>query len=319
MKNVYSNDPLNVLKNTGFVVNNSEFVSINRQKIKALVKELAKRIKNNELLNEWQFGKFKKTPQHIFIMDTVNFCFWAKKNEEKWKIEYPKGNILDGWKALVACFDRAIEEKIPVDDSNFLEKITLEQTENFFRSYNRTVIPLLKERMEFLRDSGKVLKEKFNGNLSTLIKQADNDTIKLCNLVIENFPSFSDTSVFMRKQINFYKRAQILSYDISLLEGIKLKNIDKLTAFADYKLPQILRDFEVLNYSKELADKVDNYIVLEKDSREEIEIRSAMIQVCDLIAKELNVPAATAENAIWCLSQTWPQRKPYHRVLTTNY
>lgn len=312
-------DSLGVRESTSFVVDNSKFVFINQEKIDILAKEVKKRIDNNEVLDQWQFGKFKKTPQHIFIMDAVNFCFWAKKNEDKWRIEYPKDNVLDGWKALVACFDRTIEEKIPITDCDFLENITLEQTKNFFRNCNNVEIPLLIERMEFLRESGKILKEKFCGDFTNLIKQADYDAIKIAKTVIENFPSFRDTSVFLRKQINFYKRAQILVYDISLLKNIEIKNIDKLTAFADYKLPQVLRDFKVLTYSKGLADKVDNYTLLEKDSQEEIEIRSSMIQACDLIAEKINVPAVTVENAIWSLSQTHIKQYPYHRVLTTNY
>jgi len=69
------------------------------------------------------------------------------------------------------------------------------------------------------------------------------------------------------------------------------------------------------------SDQVDNYIPLEKDSREEIEIRSATIYICDLIAKkkEIGASAAAVENAIWSLSQTHIKQHPYHRVLTTNY
>ncbi len=303
-------DPLGVRKSASIVLQNSKFVSIDQEKIKTFVKKIKGQIDKKELLDEWQFGRFEKSPQHVFILDTVNFCFWAKKNEEKWKVEYPKGNIVDGWKALVACFDRSIEERIPINDCNFLKNITFEEVKNIFRSCNETEIPLLRKRCEFLRESARILKQKFDGNIINLIKKTNYDAIEITKNIVKYFPSFRDP---------FYKRAQIFPYDVSLLKNIKIKNIDQLTIFADYKLPQVLRDFGILVYAKDLAEKVDNYILLEPGSREEIEIRSATILACDLIAHEINVIPVIAENAIWSLSQTHEKRYPYPRVLTTNY
>jgi hypothetical protein len=57
----------------------------------------------------------------------------------------------------------------------------------------------------------------------------------------------------------------------------ELSNLDKLTAFADYKVPQMLRKFGVLEYIPELANKIDGYKEIEAGSREEIEIRAATI------------------------------------------
>lgn len=306
----YFPDPLGIRKSAASILKNSKFVSFDQEEIKSFARKIKTPIDKKQLLDEWQFGKFLKTPQHIFILDTVNFCFWGKKNEEKWKVEYPKDKITDGWDALVNCFSRAIEEKIPIDDPNFLARVTLEQTKNIFRNCNGTEIPLLEKRYEFLRESARVLKRKFNGNIINLIKKADFDAVEVAKNIAKYFPSFRDP---------FYKRAQIFPYDISLLKNIKINNIDKLTIFADYKLPQILRDFGVLIYQKELVRKVDNYVLLKPGSREEIEIRSATIVACDLIAKEIGVIPVIAENAIWSLSQTHQKQHPYHRILTTNY
>lgn len=312
-------DPLGIRKTAASVLKNSQFVSLNYKKLEIFAKEIKKRIDNVELLDEWQFGKIKKSPQDIFILDTVNFCFWAKKGEKKWRIEYPKGNILDGWKALVACFDRALGDKIPISDCEFLENITVDQVRKIFRSCNGTEIPLLQKRFEFLRQSAKVLRQKFGGDFNNLLKQADYDAIKIAKLIIKCLPSFRDESFLLGKKIKFYKRAQICAYDLSLLSNSRIKNIDQLTVFADYKLPQIFRDFEILIYKKNLAEKIDNYVLLKKDSREEIEIRSATIIICDLISEEIGVSAVVAENAIWSFSQTHKKKKPYHRILTTNY
>ncbi|MBI4089336.1 MAG: hypothetical protein HY424_01355 [Candidatus Levybacteria bacterium] len=310
MKSNYFPDPLGIRKSAVNALKDSKFVSINQEKIKEFAQNIKEKIENNELVDEWQFGKFEKTSQHIFIQDTVNFCFWAKKNEKKWKVEYPKGKIEDGWKALVNCFDRAHEERIPIDDCEFLEDISLEQVKNIFRSCNGTEIPLLEKRWELLKESGKVLRQKFEGNIINLIKKADFDAIEIAKNVVKYFPSFRDP---------FYKRAQIFPYDVSLLKNMRIKNTNQLTAFADYRLPQILREFGVLAYKKELAEKIDSYILLKSGNHKETEIRSATIIACDLIAKEIKVMPVTAENALWSLSQKWKSQHPYHRILTTNY
>jgi hypothetical protein len=316
---IFFKDPLGVRKSAEFVLKNSRFVSINRRKIKPFALKIKEKINKNLLANEWQFGRFGKTPQHIFMLDSVNFCFWGKKNEDKWRIEYPKGRILDGWEALVACFDRAFEEKINLDNCDVVKSLDLRDLKHTFRDCNGIEIPLLEERFKFLKESARVLRQKFKGDVYNLIKESDFDAIRISKKIIENFPSFEDVSSFESKKIKFYKRAQIFPYDVSLLKNIKIKNIESLTVFADYKLPQILMDFGITVYKKELAEKVDNYEVLPRGSNFEIEIRAATIVACDLIAQEINVIPVICENAIWSMSQTWEKKHPYHRVLTTNY
>ena len=88
----------------------------------------------------------------------MNFCFWAGKGREKWKVEWPKGNLIDGgWYGLAACFDRALAENIPILDANYLASISDADVRNFFRSANNTEIPLIKERTNNLREAGRVL------------------------------------------------------------------------------------------------------------------------------------------------------------------
>lgn len=76
----------------------------------------------------------------------------------------------------------------------------------------------------------------------------------------------------------------------------------------------------MLRYEKDLAKTIDTLIPLEKDSKEEIEIRAATIWACELLAKQLQVASPIVDNALWNLSHhTNRKMEPYHRVLTTNY
>ena len=312
-------DPLNIRQTTAWVMQRAEHVAINQHQITKLIPKLKQTIKSQQLLTQAQFGQLNVSPQKILVLDTINFCFWAKKNQPKWQVKYPTNNLSDGWQALVACIDRAMADNIPILDAQYLSHISLDQTDHLFRSSNQTPIPLIQSRQQFLQQTGRILAQKFQGNCQNLINQAQHNAVKLTQAIIHHFPSFKDTAKYKNKTIYFYKRAQICVYDLSLLNQIKLTNLNQLTIFADYKLPQLLRHFKVLNYSPALSKKIDSYQLVPPLSPEEIEIRSATIQIGELLAQQLKLPPAIIDNCLWQLSQKQPNMKPYHHTLTTNY
>lgn len=305
-------DPLGVRKSTSLVFDKLKLIEVDYEKIKEIARLINEKIDKRQLLTQEQFGNENPSPQLIFILDAINYCFWAKKGAEKWTVEYPRGNFIsNGWFALVASIERARTESVPILDAEYLKSISLSDVKHIFRSSNSTQIPLLSSRAKFLREIGKILSEKYNGDIYNLLVEAGLDAGLIAKKVVDSFPCFLDPG--------FYKRAQIFAYDIGLLSDLKVKNLKCLTAFADYKIPQILRAFGIFRYKPELAKKVDNYVVLKSGSREEIEIRSATIWACELTAKEIGVEPALVDNVLWKMSQSLKDVKPYHRVLSTNY
>jgi hypothetical protein len=99
----------------------------------------------------------------------------------------------------------------------------------------------------------------------------------------------------------------------------------ELTAFADYKLPQVLRHLGILNYSPELAQMVDNQVLLSPGSAEEIEIRANTIWAVEVIRQELErcgrkTRAFEIDWLLWNMGQEDTYRaKPYHRTVTIFY
>ena len=74
-------------------------------------------------------------------------------------------------------------------------------------------------------------------------------------------------------KVYFYKRAQLLTSDILHVRE-KLENVEvdysNLAGCADYKIPQVMRCYGILEFNDELANLVDNKIEIEKDSKEYI-------------------------------------------------
>jgi hypothetical protein len=313
-------DPLRIRETTRRIVRHASLVRINFNQVKRVTKLVKRKIRKKEILTAEQFGSDNPTPQLIFVLDAINFCFWAKKGDEKWTVEYPKGNfIANGWFALVTSIERARQEGIPILEADYLKNMRLSEAKYIFRSANHQSIPLLKKRVENLNLVGKILAEKYEGNIYNFLGQTGLNAGKIAAELVKEFPCFEDYAIFDRQRVNFYKRAQIFAYDLSLLPDLKITNLESLTLFADYKVPQILRALGVLEYAPKLAKKIDDYQILKEGSREEVEIRSATIWAGELIAQQAGTIPVEVDNVLWKASQSIRDIKPYHRVLTTAY
>ena len=105
----------------------------------------------------------------IFTMDLLNFSFWTdgsgshsdKSSSETFYIEY-HDKRWNGYWSLVAGLRRALDEGIPITNPEFWideEQCHLDLLKNVFRSGADEELPMLKERLECLREAGTVLCE----------------------------------------------------------------------------------------------------------------------------------------------------------------
>ena len=188
---------------------------------------------------------------------------------------------------------------------------------------------MLVDRWRNVRELGRVLSERFGGSAASLIESADHDAARLARCVADNFSSFQDATIYDSLVVSFLKRAQILVADISGSFGGQgwgeFKNLRDLTAFADYKLPQILRAWGILRYDNGLARRVNAGEQLPKDSPEEIEIRAATLWAVEFLRLALTEHGRelTSTEIDWFLWNSSHQlskgMKPYHRVRTIYY
>jgi hypothetical protein len=178
--------------------------------------------------------------------------------------------------------------------------------------------------------------EKFDGKWKELIRRADQDASKLVDLVVNNFTSYDDKCFFEGREVYFRKRAQILVADIWACfenNGIgHFNNIDSITMFADYRVPQSLAYFGAIKYSDHLIDTLKTNPYIEPGSRLECEIRAASIWSVELVrrrALELFPSPPTAPfNAVVIDFYLWDYAKassakmdhiPIHKPITHFY
>lgn len=97
----------------------------------------------------------------IFTMDLLNFSFWSDLPvEQRYQVEY-RGRRWTGYRSLVACLRRAIDEGVPITTPSFWsDPACSDQTfARVFRSATDEEIPLLAERIRMLREAVEVLTE----------------------------------------------------------------------------------------------------------------------------------------------------------------
>lgn len=267
-----------------------------------------------------------ETVRWVFMLDLLNHCFWPDEGETTWAVTYD-GIQYSGYWALAASLKRAWEGGVRITPPEAFKNISKESLERVFAGQGR--IPLFEERLANLQEAGEILLKDWDGDVVHVVEAARGDAVALVHLVVQSFPSFRDEAKTPQGPVYFWKRAQIFAFDLyQAFDGRgwgHLARIDELTAFADYKLPQVLRALGIISYHPDLAEKIDDKKLLQPQSEEEVEIRAATIWAVELLRQVLekvgrNATSTHIDNWLWQLGQLEPFRqKPYHRCRTIYY
>jgi hypothetical protein len=140
--------------------------------------------------------------------------------------------------------------------------------------------------------------------------------------MIENYDGFRDISEYKGEIVYLMKRAQILASDLFGSNGWEFEDMEELTMFPDYQVPQVLNSKGVLVYSDELQSMIDSSQEILRNSEMEIEIRAATVVACDMIAQLINAPAYKADWLIWQRGENEKKLgllKNHHKTRTTFY
>jgi hypothetical protein len=121
--------------------------------------------------------------------------------------------------------------------------------------------------------------QKYQCDPANLVSAANGSAAALVNMLARDFSSFRDEHVFngRRKPVRFLKRAQIFVADIwGCFEGQsygEFRDIDKITMFADYRVPQILHTMGCISYAPALDAAIRSKQILESGGSWELQLR----------------------------------------------
>jgi hypothetical protein len=270
----------------------------------------------------WWSDDPAQTTMYVLVLDALNFCFWG---DPRWTISTRQGE-LNGYFGLAAALTLAIERGEPLLDPRWLQSVTPQELEALLAGSN--TLPLLDERAENLRELGSAVRTHMGSNPLALIEQSGRDAARIAASIARLCPSFNDVVEHDGQEVRLFKRAQILAADLAAALGestdYAITGLEQLTAFADYKVPQVLRELGLLTYAPRLRRRIDSQIELPPGSREEIEIRAATVWAVESLRLELanqgtHFDAYEIDWLLWNIGQTLDNPRPYHRTRTIYY
>ena len=241
-----------------YVYQRSKHVKINTDK---LIQFVNSHLDFFENIPSWSSGHFNSNEfniemglSYVFVIDSLNFCFWpCELLSDKYDFEYE--NLVNNLYSLMKSDSSFFNAKS-------LSEITVEDLK--IKVFLNNEFPLLEERTRSLNELGQYIMLYYDGKFYNFVKN-NCDCIKIALKISEGVTTFRDETIFEGKQIFLYKRAQILaadlySYLLDLDSDIHLTNVDKLTTFPDYRVPQILREIGIMEYDYDLSNIIDNKI-----------------------------------------------------------
>lgn len=310
-----------ILESCKYVVDNAKHVKINYSKSNELIEELLK-FDNEHYLTKVPYGIYEMNTKDIInfllIYDSIDFSFWGSP---KWRVN-ANSEYLDGGIALLHCIFNLFNGRDSVEVYKQLENMELEEFKRILKG--NVDIPLLKERHKIVTDIAKTVNEKMNGNFYGYIKEMNTDK-EIFETILNNFNSFQDTRTYGGKTIYFYKLAQLLTSDIlHVIEIKEQSSVDysSLLGCADYKIPQVMQGFDILEYDEELSSLLDTKTEIEENSEYEVEIRASMIIVVNYIWEKIDksIDRIDINDFIWSKGQDKTKEyRPYHLTRTTSY
>ena len=258
------------------------------------------------------------TCQYVFVLDALNFCFWPSSTG----IEYD---------SIAVALKNVLEADPEAFSAARLSVITAQELAAWLPAHH---LPEAEERAERLNELGLVLQARFNGLAANMVSAAAGSAVTLVNLVLQHLPGFRDTCIYRGRLVHLYKRAQILVGDVWAAYGkcgadcghpYGFRDMDQLTMFADYRVPQLLRHFGVLAYDAELAADVDALREVPFGSPQEVEIRAATVVAVErlrgeLMKRGLELLVVEVDWLLWQMGEESKDRIcPHHRTRTVYY
>ena len=222
------------------------------------------------------------------LINTLNFVFTDFSTSVKYKIE----NLSDT-DAMVYQIDKALLEGVPLTKGSFMRDMNLQEFKRIFTG--NIEMPMADEKVKILNNVGDTLVTKYDGDWINFIddgpKKLYDNGEGLVERLVRDFKRFDDHSIFENEKVYFLKLAQLAFWGIHRELSKRyfyIEDMENMTAFADYIIPVALESFGIVKYSSGLKEKIDSGVLIDRDSIEEIEIRSTSIYVTAKLTELIN-------------------------------
>ncbi len=264
-------------------------VKINRDKIHDYVQFIVAEypvITALDVDNHYVSGDREKTAAYVLALDSINFGsgYFAIAKEVGIDLEYAV--IARG---LKNSFEKGAfttpEEWIRLAAEDFSRMLSVPL------GRDPRLDELLHNFSAHLRATGEKIVSEYDGKVLNLLSACDYSVVTLAETV-GAWKNFHDVHAYKGRDVPILKRAQILGADMNLALG-GLRDIDRLTCFADNMVPHVMRCDGILKYTSDEA--------IASGSEKELEIRAAAIHVVELMKEVVgrDVTSVNIDHMLW--------------------
>jgi Potential Queuosine, Q, salvage protein family len=221
---------------------------------------------------------------------------------------------LSGYLTIAAGFTEMFDSRGPwsVDELTAMDAETIARVVGQDPDH-----PLMTQFAASLRNVGTHLLVDHGGSFEAVVEAAGGSAVALADL-IANWDAFADTSLYEGMLIPFYKRAQLAAADLDRSGAAELTDLDRLTAFADNLIPQVLRIDGVLRLDPGLTSRIEDGELIEHGSSEEVELRACAVHAVELLSRAApELPPVEIDAALW-LRGSGPRYKVLPRPRSRN-
>lgn len=223
------------------------------------------------------------------LITSLNFAFTDFDTGVKFTAERHDRTWVDS-EGMFACLHRARENGIPILEGSWLAEVTRDELAEVFTG--NIEMPMLDERAEMLNTIGRVLVEQYGGRFHNWARDcapamyADGDG--LLERMVGEFPRFDDVSDYHGQRVELFKLAQLGLWALHSAQLVNLRDLDRMTAFADYIVPVAMRVMGIFRYDEGLERRINEGEEIPRDSDEEIEIRAHTLYATALLTDAIN-------------------------------
>jgi hypothetical protein len=275
-----------------------KLVKIDETKIKSI--NFNKNIIFNEIEKfKKKLPKIKEIDNFIFILRVLDFRLW----------EYPYNWFYRNEKDFFGLLER-VKELFNYD----LNKVNFKDFKKIISPKESRGLALL--RYKLFKESINWLYKNYQRNFNNYFEENKKPYDFCLNLM--KLKKFQDCW----QNFYFLKPNQLLYYEYLLAKNLEKKfenELEELTIFADYKIPQILINLGIINLEKKALNKIENNYIIKKGSRLENELRISSIIVGELISKKFRIPSYLVDNILWSLSHKIKLKIPHPKIKTIFY
>lgn len=314
------------------VILNSKYVNTDLDQIGKVASWMA--YETFPLRNESQDSYTREEAEQLIkstmLMSCINFAFTQFKTQVKYEVQ-DNGTVLSDSEAVMHQLNNTITSGYDISDGEVMAGISLKDLENIF--VGNIEMPLLKERVEILNQVGSKLLDSYDGSWVKFITSCPPNLYHngegLVEKLVTEFPRFNDVVNFEGNEVKFYKLAQLgywgIYASLGRSEYFEIKDLDRMSAFADYIIPVALRLFRITKYEDELENDINEGKEIPASSQKEIEIRAHSIFATSLLTKEINKLRPSKKSIIipqldWRLWKTYHATDwPHHLTKTIMY